>query len=374
MKAAIATGFGHDIDTLIHMRDDWPTPTLADDKRNDEILVRVLACALAPGDVRVLSGACDWVQHPGHTFPYVVGGDIAGIVVETSNNSTKFRVGDYVVSRFELPGPHGRLAEYAAVKATTTTVCPKAIDPVRACGLTASAMVAKKLVQGYMKQHDRVLVLGASGGVGTSLLQYAKLYGGGYVVAVSTARDLCMSLGADRVIDYRVQNWWEEVGFQKNPFDVVYDMAGGENWAKGGISGKTVHPNGTYIALPPGVQSTIELHSVLDLIKISLQWVWTSHVFAQAFLAGWHPKKHWNSMPEICTLSWRMLWLADCNPCWIHCHRLSLPRRVCETHFVCNNPATRTEKLSSRLPICSSKGRTQLETRRTVRYLSSGTY
>jgi NADPH:quinone reductase-like Zn-dependent oxidoreductase len=71
MKAAIATGFGG-IDENIHVREDWPVPCL-DNFGQGFLLVRILACALAPGDVRLLSGKTDYVQLPASGHPYVVG-------------------------------------------------------------------------------------------------------------------------------------------------------------------------------------------------------------------------------------------------------------------------------------------------------------
>ncbi len=71
MKAAIAAGFG-EIDENIHVREDWPVPCL-DDFGRGFLLVRILACALAPGDVRLLFGKTDYVQLPASGHPYVVG-------------------------------------------------------------------------------------------------------------------------------------------------------------------------------------------------------------------------------------------------------------------------------------------------------------
>ena len=278
MTAAIATGCG-EIDDNISVVDNWQVPILRKGHKfkvnKDEVLIKVLACALAPGDVRVLSGKTDWIQLPKGGHPYVVGSDVSGIVVASNNkNKRKFKPGDYVVSRFELPGPVGGLAEYRVVKASLTEHCPKSIDPIQACGLTASAMAAKKIVSQCMKKGDRALVIGGSGGVGSSVLQYLKLQGAAYIAAVSTQDTLCKSLGADRVIDYRNENWWEMDEFQDEPFDIVFDMVGGENWEKGACSGRAIKRKGKYVMLPPGVQSDIELHGWADMVAISCQWMW----------------------------------------------------------------------------------------------------
>lgn len=269
MKAAIATGFGK-INENIEVVDNWPVPKLDEKHKKDELLIRILACALAPGDVRVLSGKTDWIQLPKGGHPYIIGGDVSGIVV--ASNNPKFKIGEYVVSRFELPGPVGGVAEYKIVKASLTEHCPTTIGPIHACGLTASAMVAKKIVSCYAKKGDRALVIGGSGGVGSSVLQYLRQIGASYIAAVSTQVELCESLGADYVLDYNYEDWWEVDEFQKQPFDVVFDMVGGENWSKGGRSRKAVKRRGKYVALPPGVQSDIEVHGPKDMISISCQW------------------------------------------------------------------------------------------------------
>jgi NADPH:quinone reductase-like Zn-dependent oxidoreductase len=272
MKAAVATGFG-DIDENIHVRTDWPTPALPE--KGSYLLIRVLTCALAPGDVRVLSGATEYVQLPATGHPYVVGSDVAGIVVEVSKEeaSGKFAVGDYVVSRFALPAPTGGCAEYRVVETKLTVKCPGSVPPAVACGLPASAVAAKLLVKQHMKIGDRVLVPGGSGAVGSSLLQYARLRGASFVATTSTQQELCRKLGADEVVDYRKVNWWEVPAYQSNKFDVVFDMVGGENWEMGGKAGIAVKRRGTYVAMPPGVRSEVHVHGVFDSIKLSFEWL-----------------------------------------------------------------------------------------------------
>ena len=247
------------------------------------MLIRVLAVALAPGDSRMLKGDCDWIQHPKGGHPFIIGSDVAGIVVEVSPNEKKFQVGDYVVSRFELPGPVGGAAEYRVVKTALSEKCPSSISHIVACGLPASAAAAKKIVRKWIKEGDRVLVIGGSGGVGSSVIQYAKLFGASYVAAVSTHKDLCESIGANRVIDYRKEKWWELEEFHSNEskFDIVFDMVNGENWTLGGRSslGALRAKKSTYVLLGPGVATKIELHSLWDMIAISFTWMFDAARF-----------------------------------------------------------------------------------------------
>ena len=160
---------------------------------------------------------------------------------------TKFQIGDYVVSRFDEPQPVGGLAEYRIVKTCLTEKCPSSISPVESCGLPASSQAAKILVRGYVKPGDRVLVIGGSGAVGTSVLQYVKLSGASEVVAVSTQADLCKSLGATRVIDYRTQKCWQMEEYHKNKFDVVIDLVNGDTWVNGGCAGPLIPRGSTWL-------------------------------------------------------------------------------------------------------------------------------
>lgn len=286
MKAAIATGFG-EIEDNIFVKNDWPTPQLPTTSSSSGwMIIRVLACALAPGDVRLLSGKTSYVQLPSTGHPYIPGSDVCGIVVQVSQDETKFRVGDKVISRFDEPKPVGGLAEYRLVKtqlseilAPTTTV-----SSITACGLPASAMAAKRIVQDYMKAGDRVLVLGGSGAVGSCVIQYAVLYGASFVAATTTltqgqllaAAGEQQLLGANKnvqVIDYRTTNWWEVPEFQQDKFDVVFDMVNGDNWEKGGLSGKAIKKRGYYVALLSGVRTEIVCQGMFDMMRLGFEFL-----------------------------------------------------------------------------------------------------
>mmetsp|Transcript_30811 Transcript_30811/g.67644 ORF Transcript_30811/g.67644 Transcript_30811/m.67644 type:complete len:363 (-) Transcript_30811:74-1162(-) len=285
MKAIVATGFG-DIDSNVHLDDDFPTPTLPAKDDGKHMIIRVLACALAPGDVRVLSGKTDYMQMPECGFPYVIGSDVSGIVVAVGPEETKFSPGDYVVSRFDEPKPNGGAAEYRLVKTCLSEKCPKSISPIMACGLPASAMAAKRIVQQCMKKGDKVLIIGGSGAVGTSCIQYAKLYGASSIVAVSTQGGLCKGLGADRVIDYRKEKWWQIKDFQGkgNQFDIAFDFVNGDNWRKGARTGAAIKRKGKYVALMTGVDTEFEAHGVWDAVKLMC-----GIVFGNILLSRLHP-------------------------------------------------------------------------------------
>lgn len=297
MKAIVATGFG-EIDENIFFRDNVPKPTLVVEKNMETkrrttpaamMTIRVLACALAPGDVRLLSGKTDYFQLPASGHPYVVGSDVCGIVTEVATDSDnndgtdghpKFQVGDRIMARFDLPYPVGGLGEYLKVKTELCEIVPSSIPATHACTLPASCWVAKKIATQFVHEGDRVLLLGASGGVGTFLCQYVKLRNPSFMAATSTQEELVKSLGVDVVIDYRTVNWWELPDYQQSPttkssgtrFNVVFDLVNGQNWVVGGCAGKVIQPNAPYVAILPGVETQVEAHGLLDGLKLSLEW------------------------------------------------------------------------------------------------------
>ena len=284
MKAAIAEGIV-DIDNHIHVRDDWPRPTLATAKdgktgklisqlNDGHMIVKVLSCALAPGDVRLFKGRTDMMQLPKGGRPYVIGSDICGVVTEVSDTEEYFAVDDKVIARFDEPQPHGMCAEYACVKTHLSEKCPSSIPANEACTLPASAAAAKLVAERYIQKNHRVLLLGASGGVGTFLCQYIKNQGVSYLAATTTQSELAKSLGVDRVIDYREENWWE-IDLDE-PFDVVIDLVNGDNWQKGACSGTKVlkRKATTYVQLLMGVETEIDARwGVLSIIRIIFSMV-----------------------------------------------------------------------------------------------------
>ena len=296
MKAAVATALQGNVQDVT-VQEDWPAPVLDPKRDNDCLILRVLACALAPGDVRVLSGQTAFVQLPKGP-PYVVGSDVSGVVVQVPQNPQRhaqhFSVGDYVVARFDEPQPQGGMAQYRKVLARLTAHCPSSIAPTAACGLPASAMAAKRLVSEHVRPGNRVLVIGGSGGVGSYVLQYAKLSetkgGGGasFVATVSTQVKQCQRLGADVVLDYQSPSprWWQTPDFQQDSdkFDVVIDLVNGDNWTTGAQTGSAVKRQGTYVAVLTGVETDVTVRGWWDLIRITFEWL------GRSLYARLHPK------------------------------------------------------------------------------------
>jgi len=292
MRAAQGSDYG-DIDETITVQDGVPVPSLEEhnsrSKNKNNMLIRVLTVALAPGDVRVLSGETRELQGP-KSFPYVPGGDCCGIVVELPatdndpNNSNKntslpFKVGDRVVAGF-LEGPRGALGEYAIVSTKTADKVPSTanLSNVDAAALVSAApgiFLADRIQPG-----ERVMVLGAGGGVGSTFCQMIRQRGASYVVGVaSTATDRLTKppISCDQVIDYTKQDPFAVDQFLQDSqkFDVIVDLGGGgyqrleERAAnKEPLPIKTASQGGRFITTIPPAGATYEIHSWFQAVQV----------------------------------------------------------------------------------------------------------
>lgn len=174
--------------------------------------------------------------------------------------------------------PVGGLAEYMAVPTNQAVKVPDTLDAVQAAAMPNSAMTAMLVVRAAkVKEGDRVLILGGSGGVGTSLVQLAKDAKAGFVAATSTDEALLTSLGADRVIDYRETNWWEDAAFKAEPFDVVVDCVGWrDEWKEAARHRvlKSGWKRGRYIVVASTDKP--EFHSIWQGVKMFVPVLWRS--------------------------------------------------------------------------------------------------
>jgi len=225
MRSVLAKSFGRPEDVL-YMSAEHPRPVVK--PGSGKLLVRVLAMSLSPGDWRTLSGSASLVRHP--KFPYVPCHDVCGTVVEVDPKleAPAFKLGDCVIGTWDMMA-EGGLAEYALVDSKLTVLKPEGISTVDAAALANSAGHALEAVRhAKIKEGDRVLVLGAGGGFGTAFVQLARDAGASYVAATCTNEAMQKSIGVDRVIDHRTEQWWTDADFLKEPFDVIVDAAEGK--------------------------------------------------------------------------------------------------------------------------------------------------
>ena len=195
-----------------------------------QVLVRVRAAGVSRGAWHLMAGypyavrlAGFGVRAPKQPIP---GLELAGVVEEVGAEVTRFQTGDEVFGMAT-----GTFAEYAAVDEDKLAHKLDTLTFVEAAALPDSASVALQAVRdhGHVKAGDRVLVIGASGGVGTSAVQIAKAAGAEVTAVASTGKlDLVRSLGADHVVDYTATD-----ATDGDPgYDVIIDTGGNTSLRK----------------------------------------------------------------------------------------------------------------------------------------------
>ncbi|MBO1265116.1 NAD(P)-dependent alcohol dehydrogenase [Proteiniclasticum sp. SCR006] len=173
-----------------------------------EVLVEVQAVSLNAPDWRLLSGKpllmrlVSGIFRPKHR---IRGTDLSGTVVEASPDCRNLKVGDEVYGDLSGAG-FGAFAEYVAVKEMLLSLKPKNLSYLEAAALPMTSVTALQGLrqEGKLQQGEKVLILGASGGVGTLSLQLARALGA-EVTAVTSISHIAqsMSLGAHHVLDYQ---------------------------------------------------------------------------------------------------------------------------------------------------------------------------
>jgi 2-desacetyl-2-hydroxyethyl bacteriochlorophyllide A dehydrogenase len=189
----------------------------------DQMLVKIHASSVNPIDWKMRQGKLKILT--GKKFPIVLGFDVSGEVVEIGSQVSQYKSGDLIYTSLDQR-TGGAYGEYAAVSETIAAIKPSNISHEQAAAVPLAGMTALQGLRnlGQLKAEQRVLVNGASGGVGLFAIQIAKALGASEVTGVcsSTNRDLVKSLGADRVIDYQQQDFTKE----QAQYDVIFDVVG----------------------------------------------------------------------------------------------------------------------------------------------------
>ncbi|XP_074043375.1 NAD(P)H oxidoreductase RTN4IP1, mitochondrial isoform X2 [Macrotis lagotis] len=178
------------------------------------------------------------MKDKGQEFPLTLGRDVSGVVMECGLSVTYFKPGDQVWAAVP-PWKQGTLSEFVVASANEVSHKPKSLTHTEAASLPYVALTAWSALSkvgglnGKNCSGKRILILGASGGIGTFATQLLKAWGA-HVTAVCSkdAATLVKNLGADDVIDYKSGNVEEHLKSLKL-FDFVLDTVGGgnEDWA-----------------------------------------------------------------------------------------------------------------------------------------------
>jgi len=223
MKAAVRDRFGSP--DVVELREiEKPTPA------DDEVLVRVRAASVNPADWYGVTGR-PYVGRPamGLLKPRSnrLGVDFAGTVDAVGEDVTQFRPGDDVFG-----GRTGAFAEYVCVREERAVVPkPANVTFEQAAAVPVAALTALQGLRdkGRLQPGQKVLVNGASGGVGTFAVQIAKALGAEVTGVCSTRNvDIARSLGADDVIDYTREDFTRS----DRRYDLLLDIAGSRSWSE----------------------------------------------------------------------------------------------------------------------------------------------
>jgi NADPH:quinone reductase-like Zn-dependent oxidoreductase len=223
MKAAVRDRFGPP--DVIEIRElEKPTPA------DDEVLVRVRAASLNIADWYALTGR-PWIARPtqGLRRPKEerLGTDFAGEVEAVGKDVTQFKPGDEVFG-----GRTGALAEFVCVREERAIVPkPAGVTFEEAAAVPVAALTALQGLRdkGRLQPGQKVLVNGASGGVGTFAVLVAKALGGDVTAVCSTGNvDAARTLGAEHVVDYTREDFTRS----ERRYDLIFDVAGSRSWSE----------------------------------------------------------------------------------------------------------------------------------------------
>jgi NADPH:quinone reductase-like Zn-dependent oxidoreductase len=236
MTAMVQDEYGEAKDVLRLEKID--RPEIAD----DQVLVRVHAAGLDRGVWHAMAGLPYPIRLAGYGLRTpnnrVPGTDVAGRVESTGPNVTGLKAGDDVfgVAR-------GSFAQYACARADKLVLKPKRLTFEQAAAMPVSACTALQAVRdhGRVRPGQQVLVIGASGGVGTFAVQIAKAFGAEVTGVCSTSKlDLVRSIGADHVIDYTRG----DAADGRQRYDVILDIGGNRSLTR---LRRALTPRGTLV-------------------------------------------------------------------------------------------------------------------------------
>jgi 2-desacetyl-2-hydroxyethyl bacteriochlorophyllide A dehydrogenase len=265
-----------------------------------EVLIEVAGAGINPVDCKTRAGGGIAGRLGDNPFPIVLGWDVAGTVVELGAGVTEFAVGDRVFGCVNFPRLAGAYAEYASAPVGELARVPEGLDLVDAAAMPLAVLTAwQALDAANLEPGQRLLVTGASGGVGHFVLQLAQRRGA-EVVAITSTRNLefVRSLGAHEAIDYTS----DDVVAKAGDVDVLFDARGSasiaELWPTLRRGGAIVSILGGFSAekVPEGIRGTnilirpdgAQLARVAELVAARRLVVHVEQVYSMADAPGAH--------------------------------------------------------------------------------------
>ena len=260
MRAVMFDRYG--TNEVVEVRD-VPVPVAA----RGEVVVKVHAASVNPVDWKVRYGQARIFT--GSKFPKVLGSECAGEVAETGAGAAEFRKGDRVVL-YTSVRRLGAFAEYACTAEDRVYPIADGITFEQAACLPIAGLTALQSLRdhGKIAAGKKVLINGASGGVGHFAVQIAKIFGA-EVTAVTSGRNIefVKGLGADRVIDYVKEDFTKGSG----QYDLVFDAVSIRSF---GVCKRVLTPAGIYVNTLPNATIVVQLiTSLLPGKKARSMWV-----------------------------------------------------------------------------------------------------
>lgn len=210
-----------------------------------EVQVRVTLASLNPVDFKLRRGMLRLVGRPRR--PAITGKDFAGVITMLGADVQDYTVGQRVFGSVDPMGGQGSCAQFVAVATDLIAPTPDTLSDELAASLPVAAGTAFECLTDVarLKPDQSILITGASGAVGSVAVQIARSIGASIAGVCGTANiDYVRSIGADRVIDYRTDNW-ADIDQQ---FDVIFDAAAAASFS---IARPRLQPAGIYINTMP---------------------------------------------------------------------------------------------------------------------------
>ncbi|MHC6204123.1 NAD(P)-dependent alcohol dehydrogenase [Breznakiellaceae bacterium SP9] len=238
MKAINCAQYGSP-DVLKLIETEKPTP------KDDEVLVKIHTSSINSYDWRIMRGNPFLVRLREGLFKpkknKILGTDIAGIVEAVGKSIKNFSIGDKVYGCMADSSGDGGFAEYKCAKESVLAPVPSGITLEQAASVPMAAVTALQGLRdvGEIQKGQKVLINGASGGVGTFAVQLAKYFGAEVTGVCSTRNaEMVRSIGADHVIDYTKEDYTQS-GQQ---YDLILDIVANHTLSE---CRRTLKPNGT---------------------------------------------------------------------------------------------------------------------------------